>query len=80
MPRFLIEFPADDPERARRFWKELLQTTLASRRPGDGHGWQTEHEGIVFGLHERGQGPGSCQGPLFLARARVIAAQAGLAL
>jgi hypothetical protein len=23
-PLSLIEFPADDPERARRFWKELL--------------------------------------------------------
>jgi hypothetical protein len=31
---------------------------LESRRPEDGRGWQTEHEGIVVGLHERGSGPG----------------------
>jgi predicted enzyme related to lactoylglutathione lyase len=58
MPRFLIEFPADEPERARRFWEELLQTTLESRGSDLGRGRQTEYEGIVFGLHERGQGPG----------------------
>jgi len=57
-PLFLIELPADDPERARRFWQELLQTTLDSRRPEEGHGWQGDCEGIVFGLHERGPGPG----------------------
>jgi predicted enzyme related to lactoylglutathione lyase len=55
---FLIELPADDPERARHFWQELLQTTLEDRKPEDGRGWQTEHEGIVVGLHERGTGPG----------------------
>jgi predicted enzyme related to lactoylglutathione lyase len=58
MPPFLIEFPADDAERAQRFWQGLLQTTLASRDPGQGSGWQTEQEGFVFGLHERGRGPG----------------------
>jgi predicted enzyme related to lactoylglutathione lyase len=58
IPRFLIELPVDEPERARGFWQELLQTTLESRRPEEGHGWQTEYEGIVFGLHERGPGPG----------------------
>ena len=58
MPRFLIELPADEPERARRFWQELLQTTLESRRPEEGRGWQTEYEGVVFGLHERGPGDG----------------------
>ena len=29
--RFLIELPADEPERARRFWEGLLETTLAER-------------------------------------------------
>jgi predicted enzyme related to lactoylglutathione lyase len=58
MPPVLIEFPADDTERARRFWQGLLQTTLASRDPEQGSGWQNEREGIVFGLHERGSGPG----------------------
>jgi hypothetical protein len=56
-PRFLIELPADEPERARRFWQELLKTTLESREPEDAYGWQAEYEGIVFGLHERGRGP-----------------------
>jgi predicted enzyme related to lactoylglutathione lyase len=56
--RFLIELPADEPERARRFWEQLLEATLESRRPEEGRGWQTEFEGIVFGLHERGPGPG----------------------
>jgi len=51
-PRFLIELPADEPERAQRFWQELLQTTLDSRRPEEGHGWQADYDGIVFGLHE----------------------------
>jgi predicted enzyme related to lactoylglutathione lyase len=57
-PRFLIELPADEPERARRFWQDLLGMTLADRRPGEGRGWQGEHAGIVLGLHERGAGPG----------------------
>jgi hypothetical protein len=58
--------PADDPERARHFWQELLQTTLENRQPEDGRGWQTEYEGIVVGLHERGTGPGDrCPRPSF---------------
>jgi predicted enzyme related to lactoylglutathione lyase len=56
--RFLIELPADDAERARRFWQGLLETTLESRRPEDGSGWQAEYEGITLGLHARGSGPG----------------------
>jgi predicted enzyme related to lactoylglutathione lyase len=55
---FLIELPADSPERARRFWEALLETRLESRRPDEGRGWQAEHGGIVLGLHERGTGPG----------------------
>jgi predicted enzyme related to lactoylglutathione lyase len=55
---FLIEFPADEPERARSFWEGLLQTTLEGRPPEDGRGWQTDYEGIVVGVHERGPGPG----------------------
>lgn len=58
MPPFLIELPADDAERAQRFWQGLLGTTLESRRPEDGRGWQADYEGIVVGLHERGSGPG----------------------
>jgi uncharacterized protein len=55
---FLIEFPADDAERAQRFWQGLLQTTFTDRDPEQGRGWQIEDGGIVFGLHERGSGPG----------------------
>ena len=58
LPRFLIEFPADEPERARRFWERLLETTLESRRADDGRGWQAEYEGITVGVHRRGTGPG----------------------
>jgi predicted enzyme related to lactoylglutathione lyase len=56
--RFLIEFPADDAGRARRFWEGLLQTSLEPRDAGDGRGWQAEHDGTLVGIHERGPGPG----------------------
>lgn len=54
----LIELPADDPERARRFWETLLQAELRPRRPEEGSGWQTVHAGVTIGVHERGRGPG----------------------
>ncbi len=54
----LIEFPADDPERARRFWSGLLVTELQSRADGEGEGWQTRDDNPVVGVHERGRGPG----------------------
>ena len=54
----LTEFPADDPERARRFWSELLGIPLEPRAPGEGHGWQTAGAGPAVGVHERGRGPG----------------------
>lgn len=57
-PPFLLELPADEPERARRFWEELLRLQLEERRPEEGQGWKAEHAGITVGLHERGQGPG----------------------
>jgi predicted enzyme related to lactoylglutathione lyase len=55
---FLIELPADDPGRAREFWQGLLGIELNARHAGEGRGWQAEQNGITFGLHERGQGPG----------------------
>jgi len=58
MAPILIELPADEPERARRFWEALLETTLESRASADGRGWQAEYEGVALGLHERGAGPG----------------------
>jgi predicted enzyme related to lactoylglutathione lyase len=53
----LVEFPADDPERARRFWGGLLGAELEARRDGEGEGWQTRSWPAV-GLHARGSGPG----------------------
>lgn len=60
----LIEFPADDPERARRFWTELLGVELRPREAGEGDGWQTRSDapaigtGPAVGVHVRGRGPG----------------------
>src|SRR5689334_24831521 len=55
----LIEFPADDPERARRFWAGLLETSLDERAAGQGEGWQTRGAGdAAVGVHQRGRGPG----------------------
>jgi predicted enzyme related to lactoylglutathione lyase len=54
----LIEFPADDPERARRFWAELLGVELEARSDGEGEGWQTRSAVPAVGLHARGRGPG----------------------
>jgi len=54
----LLEFPADDPERARRFWSGLLDASLEDRAQGQGEGWQTAGANPAIGLHERGRGPG----------------------
>ena len=54
----LIEFPADDPERALRFWSSLLGMTLEIRSEGEGEGWQTRSQPTAVGVHERGRGPG----------------------
>jgi predicted enzyme related to lactoylglutathione lyase len=54
----LVEFPADDPERARRFWEGLLGVALAERAQNEGRGRQTRTGGVELGLHERGPGPG----------------------
>ncbi|HZL49280.1 MAG TPA: VOC family protein [Solirubrobacteraceae bacterium] len=55
-PVALIEFPADDPGRARRFWTGLLDITLEPRTVGEG--WQTQSAGPAIGVHPRGRGPG----------------------
>jgi predicted enzyme related to lactoylglutathione lyase len=57
-PSSLIEFPADDPERARRFWSTLLGLELAERSAAEGRGWQTRTGDAAIGVHERGRGPG----------------------
>jgi predicted enzyme related to lactoylglutathione lyase len=54
----LIEFPADDPERALRFWSGVLGVGLDERGSGEGEGWQTHSSGTEVGVHERGRGPG----------------------
>ena len=54
----LVEFPADDAERARRFWTGLLGVELEPRSGEQGEGWQTRPEGPAVGVHERGRGPG----------------------
>jgi len=57
VPLELIEFPADDLARARRFWETLLDIPLYERNEGEGQGLQT-HAHPSLGLHERGPGPG----------------------
>ena len=54
----LVEFPADDPERARLFWEGLLGQPLAERAAGEGQGRQTRTGDVAVGIHERGPGPG----------------------
>jgi predicted enzyme related to lactoylglutathione lyase len=54
----LIEFPADDPDRARRFWSGLLGLKLMDRAQAEGQGWQTQTGSPTFGIHKRGTGPG----------------------
>jgi predicted enzyme related to lactoylglutathione lyase len=58
MPTPLNEFPADDPDRARRFWHGVLGAELAPRTPEQGAGWEVEDDGLRLGIHERGPGPG----------------------
>ncbi len=57
-PLSLVEFPADDPERARRFWAQLLGVEIEARRDGEGEGWQTHSGATEVGVHARGRGPG----------------------
>jgi predicted enzyme related to lactoylglutathione lyase len=62
----LIEFPADDAQRARSFWSGLLDVALEPRSPAQGEGWQSGEAsaradavaGARIGVHERGRGPG----------------------
>lgn len=58
MPSPLIEFPADDADRALAFWSGVLGVDLEPRIENEGAGWQAEHDGLRLGVHERGRGPG----------------------
>jgi predicted enzyme related to lactoylglutathione lyase len=58
-PLKLIEFPADDAERALAFWRGLLGVELEPRTAEEGSGWQSVvGGGPAIGVHERGRGPG----------------------
>jgi predicted enzyme related to lactoylglutathione lyase len=58
VPAPLIEFPADDADRARRFWAGVLGAELAPRGAEAGAGWEADADGLRLGVHERGPGPG----------------------
>ena len=72
----LVEFPADDPERARRFWEGVLGAPLTPRTPAQGRGWQTDGPGTAVGVHARGPGPGDRFSLPYLAVADMPAALA----
>jgi predicted enzyme related to lactoylglutathione lyase len=58
-PLKLIEFPADDAERALAFWRGLLGVELSPRAPEQGSGWQSAGGARpAIGVHPRGRGPG----------------------
>ena len=57
-PVALVEFPADDPEQALRFWAGVLGVELQEREAGEGDGWQTQSDETELGIHRRGTGPG----------------------
>src|SRR4051794_33401348 len=52
----LIEFPADDPERALRFWGGVLGAELETRPADAGEGWEVSGADLRLGVHERGPG------------------------
>jgi len=58
MPAPLIEFPADDADRARRFWRGVLGVDLTPRRAAAGSGWESDADDLRLGVHGRGPGPG----------------------
>ena len=58
MPAPLIEFPADVPDRAIRFWGSLLGAELEPRTGDAGAGWGDRGGEVRLGLHERGSGSG----------------------
>src|SRR5258705_345468 len=58
MPAPLIEFPADDSDRALRFWSGVLGVALTPRPAAAGSGWETDTDNLRLGVHDRGPGPG----------------------
>lgn len=57
-PLRLVEFPADEPERALEFWGGLLGLAFERRGEGQGEGWQDTSAVPAIGVHRRGRGPG----------------------
>jgi predicted enzyme related to lactoylglutathione lyase len=57
-PLALVEFPADDPERALRFWDGVLGVEFDARSGDQGEGWVSRVGGPAVGVHARGRGPG----------------------
>jgi predicted enzyme related to lactoylglutathione lyase len=70
----LIEFPADEPQRALRFWGGLLGLELQARADGEGAGWQTRAGVPAVGVHERGRGPGDTFSLPYFAVSDIVAA------
>jgi predicted enzyme related to lactoylglutathione lyase len=70
----LVEFPADDPERARAFWSRVLAVELEPRAEGEGIGWETHGDSPALGVHERGPGPGDRFGLVYFSVGDVAAA------
>jgi predicted enzyme related to lactoylglutathione lyase len=58
MPAPLIEFPADDSDRALRFWHGVLGVELTPRATAAGSGWEADTDNLRLGIHDRGPGPG----------------------
>jgi len=61
LPLQLIEFPADEPDRAQRFWTAVLGVEFVDRSGAEGEGWQTASDALALGVHQRGRGPGDTQ-------------------
>src|SRR4051812_49639872 len=59
----MIEFPADDPDRARRFWFGVLGVELAPRAAAAGSGWETETGSLRLGGPSPGPRPGGTPAP-----------------
>src|SRR4051812_14060430 len=57
-PLALVEFPADEPERALRFWSGVLGVEITPRAEQEGAGWQSRGGDPPIGVHARGGGPG----------------------
>ena len=58
VPLALVEFPADEPERAVGFWGGLLGVEMGERLERQGQGRQSRGSAPPIGVHARGPWPG----------------------